>query len=132
ALLGKDVLLLQETGLDVFRRSHHPRTGQRVGDVAMEKRGQGADHRRQQSVDLALLAEDELTVVPGHALHGIAAIDSAATPAVFATLLVGGIAGKDDASGIKTKRREQAQPELMGGPDVEGPRDPDAKLRSGT
>ena len=127
----EDVLLLQEAGLDVFRRGHDPRTGQRVDDVPVQKGGHRPDHRRKQNVDLALLAEHQLPVVAGHALHGIAAINGATTAAVVAALLLAGVSGEHDAPRIDAERRQEPEPELVGGPDVEGPRDADAQLRPG-
>jgi len=68
----------------------------------------------------------------GHALHGIAAIDGAAALSVVPALLLAGVPGKDDALRIDAERRQEAQPELVGGPEIEGPRDADAKLRPGS
>ena len=72
------------------------------------------------------LAEHQFAIVPGHAFHRIAAIDGAAAAAVFAPLLVAGGFGENDAARIEAERDQEAEPELMGRPDIEDAGNPDA------
>ena len=65
ALLGEDVALLDEAGLDVLGRRHHARAGERARHVAGEERRQGVDHGREEDVELLPLTEDQLAVVTG-------------------------------------------------------------------
>src|SRR3989304_1279396 len=64
----------------------------------------------------------------GHAFHRIAAIDRAAAPPVPAPLLFARIGGKYDALRVNSERAEEADPELMGRPHIEHPRDADSLL----
>ena len=124
------IVLLQEPRLDVLRRSHHARARERGEHVPLQVRRQGVDHRREQHIDLAmLLAREQLPVVPGDALHRVAAIHRAAALRELAALLLGSVRGERDLPSFDAQCPEQAHPELMGGPHVEHFRNPDPQLR---
>ena len=129
AAFGEHIAFLQKTRLDVFRRRHHARACQRIHHMPVQEGRQRTDHRRQQDIDVVLLAEHQLAIVAGHAFHRIAAIHSAAAPAIFAPLFVGGRLGENDAARIEAERDQKAEPELVGRPDIEDARNPDAQLR---
>src|SRR6185295_19442000 len=84
--------------------------------------------RREQDVELLLLAEDQLAVVAGDALYRVAAVDRAAALAELAALLFRGIAGKDDVARIDAELGQEPHPELMGVPEVQDPGDADPEL----
>jgi hypothetical protein len=92
-----------------------------------ETRRQRTDHRREQDVDLAFLAEHQLAVVTRHAFDGIAAVDRPASPAERSALLFRRLRREHDA--LHAQRGKESNPELMRGPDVENARDPDAQIR---
>src|SRR5262249_46322818 len=126
--LGERVRLLDEPGLDVLRCGHHARAGERLGHVARQERRQVVDHRREQDVELLLLAEHELAVMAGDALHGIAAVDGAAALAELPALLLGGVRREHDVTRLDAERAEERHPELMGVPEVQDARDADPAL----
>src|ERR1700761_918161 len=96
--------------------------------MAIEERRQRADHWGQQDVDLALLTEDQFAVMARDAFHRIAAIDSAASAPISAALIFRRFAGEHDVLRRDAERRQQAHPELVGGPDIEYARNADAQL----
>ena len=128
ALLGEDVPLLEEAGLDVLRGGHDARAGEGPGDVAAQERRQVVDHRREDDVELLALAEDELPVVPGDALHRVAAVDGAAALAELAPLLLRGVGGEDEVARVDAERGEEPEPELVRRPEVQDARDADPQL----
>ena len=97
--------------------------------MAVQERRQRVDHRREQHVDLVLLAEHQLAVVADHALDRIAAIDRAAPAAEVAHLLFAGLGREHDLARIDAQRGQQRQPEAVRRPDVEDARNADAQLR---
>ena len=130
AVLREHVALLEEARLDVLRRRHHARAGKRHRDVPVQHRGQRVDHRREQDVDLALLIRDQLAVMSRHALHRVAAVHRAAPLAELARLLLRAVGGELDAARLDAERAEEADPELVRGPQVEHARDAHAQLRA--
>src|SRR5205085_3018102 len=130
ALLGEDVALFQEAGLDVLGRRHHARAGEGARDVTGEERRQRVDHRREQDVELLALPEQELAVVARDALHRVAAVDRAPALAELAALLLRRVGREDEVALIDAERTEQPAPELVRGPEVQDARDTDPKLGS--
>ena len=128
AVLGKHVLLLKKTSLDILRRGHDPRAGERVHHLALHERRERVDHRREQDVDLALLPEHKLTIMAGDAFDRIAAIDRAAPAAKLAALAFGCVRGENDAVARHPQRSEETQPELVCRPDIEDLGNPDSVL----
>ena len=126
--LGEGVLLLDEAGLDVLGRGHHARARERLGHVAGEERRQVVDHGGEQDVELLLLAEHQLAVVAGDALHGIAAVHRPAALAELPALLLGGVAREDDVARVDAELGEEPHPELMGVPEVQDAGDADPEL----
>jgi len=63
-----------------------------------------------------------------HALHRVAAVDGAASLAELARLLFRGVAGEVYAARLDAEGDQEADPELVGGPEVERARDADAQL----
>src|SRR5439155_1656030 len=127
--LGEDVALLDEARLDVLGRGHDARARERPRHVAAHERRQRVDHRREEDVQLLLLAEEQLAVVAGDALDGIAAVHGAAPLAELAALLLRRVRREDDVARVHAEGGEQAHPELVGGPEVQDaskPRKPDA------
>src|SRR5207249_5743158 len=96
---------------------------------AGEERRQRVDHRREQHVELLALAEDQLAVVAGGALHRVTAVHGAAALAELPALLLRRVLGEDEIARLDAERAEQAHPELVRGPDVQDARDADAELR---
>src|SRR5262249_10904092 len=90
--------------------------------------GQVVDHRREEEIDLLLLAEDELAVVPGDALDGIAAVHGAAALAELPPLLLRGVGGEDEVPRIDAEGAEEPRPELGRRPEVQDAGDADAEL----
>src|SRR5207245_5897986 len=82
-----------------------------------------------QHVVLLALAEDQLAIVAGRALHRVAAVHRAAALAELPALLFRRVLGEDEVARLDAERAEQAHPELVRGPDVQDARDADAELR---
>lgn len=94
-----------------------------------DERWQRTDQRRKQDVELALLSEQQLAVVTGHAFDRIAAVHRAAPLGESPPLFFRRFRRKHDA--LHAERGEESDPELVCGPDIENARDPDAQLRPG-
>ena len=127
-LLGEDVALLEEAGLDVLGRGHDARAGEAPGDVAAQEGRQVVDHRREDDVELLPLPEDELAVVPGDALHRVAAVHRPAALAELAPLLLRGVGREHEVARIDAEGGEEPVPELVRRPEVQDARDADPEL----
>jgi hypothetical protein len=128
ALLGEDVALLEEAGLDVLRRRHDAGAGEALGHVTAQERGEVVNHRREEDVKLLALAEDELAVVPGDAFDRVAAVHGAAALPELPALLLGGVGREDQVARIDAEGGEEPVPELMRRPEVQDPGDADPEL----
>ena len=135
-LLGEDVALLEESGLDVLGRGHDARAGEAPGHVAAQERRQVVDHRREDDVELLPLPEDQLAVVSGDALDRVAAVHRPAALAELAPLLLRGVGREHQVARIDAEGGEQPVPELVRRPEVQDARDADPepsarRVRSG-
>ena len=129
-MLREDVLFLEEARLDVFRRRHDARAGERREHVTVQVGRQRVDHRREQHVDLVMLgAREQLAVVAVDALHRVAAIDRAASLAELARLILRAVGGELDLARVDAERVEESDPELVRRPEIENARDADAQAR---
>src|SRR6266700_2207460 len=90
--------------------------------------GQGMDHWTEEDVDFFLLAKNQFSVMPTHALDRIAAVDRASSFPEFPALLVGSIRAENDVLRGDTQSLQEAHPKLMGGPHIQNFRNPHAEM----